>query len=190
MTDAWKGRNWWFRAAALVLLAVLYQIVAGFARAREQSIKASDAVDPQSVSVRVAAAKRGDLNIYLNQLGTVTPLKTVVVHARVDGELVHVYFKEGQTVKVGDPLAEIDPRPYQVQLTQAQAQMARDRASLINAQAQLARYKELFRQNIIARQDLDSQQSIAAQYTGAVKNDQALIDSARLDLAYCHHFHD
>jgi multidrug efflux pump subunit AcrA (membrane-fusion protein) len=173
LDDAWKGRRWWLWAGTLALLLVVYRTMAGFGRTHEQSIEA-------------VAAKRGDLNIYLNELGTVTPLKTVIVHTRVDGELVDVYFKEGQTVKAGDRLAEIDPRPYQVQLAEAEGQMARDRASLVNAQAHLARYKELFAQNIIARQDLDTQLSLAGQYAGVVKKDQALIDGARLNVAYCH----
>ena len=183
LIDSWKRRLWWFWACTLVLLLVVYRTAAGFGRARE--IEPSAAVNTQSISVDVTAARRGDLKIYLNERGTVTPLKTVIVHARVDGELVDVYFKGGQAVKAGDLLAEIDPRPYQVQLTQVEAQMARDRASLINAQAQLARYTELFRQNVIARQDFDAQQSLAGQYAGAVRNDQALIDSARLNLVYC-----
>jgi multidrug efflux system membrane fusion protein len=172
LNDAWKARSWWFWAGTVVLLLVVYSTTTGFGRTREQSIEA-------------VSARRGDLNIYLNELGTVTPLKTVTVHTRVDGELVNVYFKEGQTVKAGDPLAEIDPRPYQVQLAEAEGQMARDRAALVNAQAQLARYKELFAQNIIARQDLDARESLAGQYSGVVRNDQALIDSARLNLFYC-----
>ena len=173
LNDAWKGRRWWLWAGTLAVLVVVYGTTAGFGRTREQSIEA-------------VTAKRGDLKIYLNELGTVTPLKTVIVHTRVDGELVDVYFKEGQTVKAGDLLAEIDPSSYQVQLAEAEGQMARDRASLVNAQAQLARYKELFAQNIIARQDLDTQLSLAGQYAGVVKNDQALIDGAKLNVAYCH----
>jgi multidrug efflux system membrane fusion protein len=183
LNDSWKRRRWWFWAGMMVLLPVL--TAAGFGRAREQLIAAFPGANARSVSVKVAAARRGDLNIYLNEPGTVTPLKTVVVRARVDGELVDVHFKEGQTLKAGDLLAELDTRPFQVQLAQAEAQLARDHASFVHAQSQLARYKELFQQNVIARQDLDYQELLAGTYAGVVKNDQAMVDSARLNLVYC-----
>ena len=180
-------RGFWFWAGTLVLLLVVYRLTPGFGRARGQLIEASAATSTQngSVAVQVASAKRGDLNIYLDELGTVAPLKIVTLHARVSGELVHVYFKEGQTVKAGDLVAQIDPRPYEIQLTRAEGQMTQDRALLANAQAKLARYKELFQQNIIAAQDLDNQRSLAGQYAGAVKSDRGLIDSAKLNIAYC-----
>jgi multidrug efflux system membrane fusion protein len=171
----------------LVLLLVLHRLTAGFGRAREQLVESSAAASTQNASaqVEVAPAKRGDLNIYANELGIVAPLRTPTVHTRVDGEVVHVYFKEGQIVKAGDLIAQIDPRPYEIQLTAAEGQMARDRALLANAQAKLARYKELFQQNIIARQDLNNQQSLAGQYAGAVKSDQAVIERTKLNIAYC-----
>src|SRR5215475_5431411 len=175
-------RRWWFWAGALVVLVLLYRIAAGISRERAQSAEA--ALRNQAVPVSAAIARRGDLNLYLTEIGTVTPFKTVTVHSRVDGELVQVLFKEGQMVKEGDLLAEIDPRPYQVQLTEAEGQMARDRASLVNARSQLDRYKQLYAQNIVAKQDLDNQLSQAGQYEGAVKNDQGLIDSAKLNLTY------
>jgi multidrug efflux system membrane fusion protein len=177
------GRRWWFWAGALLAVFVLYRLATGLGRSG-QSSDAAAAIHNQSVPVAAAAAKRGDLNLYLTEIGTVTPFKTVTVHTRVDGELVRVLFKEGQMVKEGDLLAEIDPRPFQVQLTEAEGQMARDRASLVNARSQLDRYKQLYAQNIVAKQDLDNQLSQAGQYEGAVKNDQGLIDSAKLNLTY------
>ena len=177
------SRRWWFWAGAVLVVFVLYRLATGLGR-NGQSSDAAATIHNQSVPVAAAAAKRGDLNLYLTEIGTVTPFKTVTVHTRVDGELVRVLFKEGQMVKEGDLLAEIDPRPFQVQLTQAQGQMARDRASLVNARSQLDRYKQLYAQNIVAKQDLDNQLSLAGQYEGAVKNDQGLIDSAKLNLTY------
>jgi len=180
-------RRLWFWSGTLVLLLVLYRLTAGFGRAREQVVGASAAASTQNAlaEVEVAAAQRGDLNIYANELGIVAPSRILTVHTRVGGELVHVYFEEGQTVKAGDLVAQIDPRPYEIQLTEAEGQIAQDRALLANAQAKLARYKDLFQQNVIARQDLDNQQSVAGQYAGAVKSDQALIDRAKLNIAYC-----
>lgn len=127
----------------------------------------------------------GDMPVTLTQLGTVTPLATVTVKTQISGYLVQVAFKEGQMVTKGDFLAQIDPRPYQVALEQAQAQLAKDQALLKNAQLDLQRYNTLVAQNSIAKQTRDTQVSLVAQYEATVKADQAQIDAQKLNLTYC-----
>jgi multidrug efflux system membrane fusion protein len=142
-----------------------------------------DAARPTMVSV--AAASSRDVPLYLDRLlGTVTPLQTVTLHSRVDGELLRVLFREGQIVAAGDLLAEIDPRPFQVQLTQAEGQLARDQALLANAKLDVERYRTLLAQDSIPKQQLDTQESLVRQYEGATKIDQGLIDNAKLQLTY------
>jgi multidrug efflux system membrane fusion protein len=136
------------------------------------------------IPVVAGVAQVGDIPIYLSGLGTVVPQRTVTVRSRVDGELVRVNFTEGQYVKEGELLAQVDPRAFQVQLDQAEGQLIRDQALLANARIDLERYRTLFRQDSIASQQVDTQAALVRQYEGTVRTDQALVDNARLQLSY------
>ena len=142
--------------------------------------------DPSARALPVVAApaRKGSIDVYINALGTVTPRNVVVVRTRVDGQLMRVAFREGQLVKAGDLLAEVDPRPFQVQLTQAVGQMAKDQALLKNAQLDLERYQTLLAQDSISKQQVDTQAALVRQYEGTVQSDQGAIDSAKLQLTY------
>jgi len=129
-------------------------------------------------------ARKGRINVYLDGLGTVTPLRTVTVRSRVEGQLMRVHSQEGERVQQGQLRAEIDPRPLQVQLKQAEGQLARDQALLANARLDVDRYRTLLAQDSIAKQQVDAQEALVRQYEGVVKSDQSQVENARLQLTY------
>ncbi len=171
-------RGWrpWAMGGGILLLAILYF------RGGKKDAGPNPAGRP--VPVTVAQARKGDMAVHLTGLGTVTALNNVTVRSRVDGQLVRIAFSEGQVVREGDLLAEIDPRPFKVQLMQAEGQFAKDSAAFQNAQADLRRLEGLVKQGIISRQQLDTQTSNVAQYEAALKSDQAQVESAKLNLTY------
>ena len=184
-----RRRRWPWVVGAVALLLVLYLATRGGAKKTGAGSEpgapgGAKGAGARPVPVLTATAKTGDLGEYLTGLGTVTPLATVTVRSRVDGQLMHVLFKEGQLVKEGDLLAEIDPRPFQVQLAQAEGQMAKDQSALENARLDLKRYQTLSEQDAIPRQQLDTQVATVNQGVAAIQSDQSQIDSAKLNLTY------
>ena len=181
-----QHKRWLIGLLALILVvAAIYLRRARPGDAQSGSTSRRSATRPQEIPVVTAVAKTGDMKVYLNGLGSVVPYNTITVKSRVDGQLVNVLFKEGQTVSSGELLAEIDPRPFQVQVAQAEGQMARDQALLVNAKVDLERYRVLFSQDSVPKQQLDTQQSLVRQYEGVVKADQGQVDNAKLQLSYC-----
>jgi multidrug efflux system membrane fusion protein len=137
-----------------------------------------------AIPVTIGQAQKADFPVYLNGLGAVEPYQTVLVRSRVDGEVIKIDFKQGQMVKKGDVLVEIDPRPYQAALDQAVAKKAQDEASLKNAQLDLARYVSLAKEDSVSRQRVDTQQATVDELVAQIKGDQASVDSAQTQMTY------
>jgi multidrug efflux system membrane fusion protein len=180
-----SSRRAWVIGLSLACLLVAVGYFAVHRPGPAQPGRAGAQTAPRPVPVVTVTARSGDLPVYLAAVGTVTSLNTVTVRSRVDGQLLRTLFREGQTVRAGELLAEIDPRPFQAQLTQAEGQLARDQAALANAHLDLERYRQLVAGGFIARQQLDTQVSAVAQGEGAIKADQGQIDSIKVQLTYC-----
>jgi len=175
-------RHWWPWVLALLALAGGIHWLRATLGGRPTS--AAESAKRPALPVVVATARAGDMPVYLTGLGSVTAFHTVMVKSRVDGQLINVAFREGQLVHEGDLLAQIDPRPFQVQLEQAEGSLARDQAQLEDAKRTLARYRELRAQKVVSQQEYDDQAARFGQFEGAIKSDQAAIDGARLQLTY------
>ena len=158
-----------------------------FFRARQAAAAAAAAPAPERVvPVLIAPVLKKDFPIYLDGLGSAVPLHTVTVHTQVDGRLDSVTFKEGQFMHKGDQLAQVDPRPFVIQLHTAEAMLARDAAQAREGRLNLQRYQTLRKENLIAQQQVDDTQALVDQYEATVRSDQATIESARLNLDYSH----
>jgi multidrug efflux system membrane fusion protein len=179
-------RRWWpwLLGVGVVGLAAFLLLGRGSHRAASAGKSGKGPAVAHVVPVTAAVARTGDLGVYLTGLGTVTAINTVTIRSRVDGQLNQVAFREGQFVHQGDLLAAIDPRPFQVQLIQAEGQRAKDEAGLKNALIDLERYKVLIQQDSIPRQQLDTQAATVNQFEAALKTDEGQVESAKLNLVY------
>ena len=173
---------------AVVLLVTLLALFSWIGcQGDSKDKRALAAAGPRSVSVAVTPASQQDFPVYLAGLGSVTAFNTVSLKSRVDGQIVDIRFREGQMVKQGELLIVIDARPYEVQLAQAQAQLFKDQASLRDAQLNYQRFKDLLQvSGAMSQQQVDTQRATADTFDGAVRADQAAIDSAKLNITYCH----
>ncbi len=181
-----KSRTWiWVVVVLLIAGAGGYYYYQQRAKA-SAAASAQAQAGPRAVAVAVAQAHKGDIGVYINALGTVTPVYTDTITSRVQGEITNVYYREGQPVHKGDPLLDIDTRPYAASLTQVEGQLAHDQALLNEAKIDLSRYQSAFAQNAIAKQQVDDQEQTVFQFEGTVKNDQGQVENAKLNLVYCH----
>jgi len=179
-----KGPRWIWAVIVVIILGAGAYYFLRQSKQRTSSIQADPA--PRAVPVSTAAVRKGDIGVYINALGTVTPVYTDTITSRVQGEIVNVFYKEGQLVHKGDPLLDIDSRPYEAQLTQVEGQLAHDQALLNEAKIDLSRYQSAYQQNAIAKQQVDDQEQTVFQYEGTVKNDQGMVENAKVNLVYCH----
>ena len=179
-----RRRRWPWVVGVAVLALVAFLVLRSGKKGATQAAAAARAQASRAVPVVAVPAKSGDMGVFLTGLGTVTAINTVTVRSRVDGQLIRIGFREGQLVHQGELLAEIDPRPFQVQLIQAEGQRGKDEATLANARVDLKRYQVLVQQDAIPKQQLDTQIATVNQLEATLKSDQGGIESAKLNLAY------
>ena len=182
-----KRRRWrlWLALAALLLLAIL--VIYHFRSIAEQkNARAKANAQEAGASITVGQSTTGDMNIYVDALGTVTPIYTVTLYSQITGQVIAVHYHEGQIVQKGDPLIDVDPRPYETTLTQAQGSLERDQGSLAEAIMDLNRYKAAVERNAIARQQYEDQIQVVAQDQGTVKADEGTVAYDQVQLSYCH----
>jgi multidrug efflux system membrane fusion protein len=197
-SPASSGKSrWWIWLLVIAVIAVGFWYFRGRSASQAQSAPQSapgatpggagrrgGGIGAQIVPVVVAASQAGDLPVYFNGLGTVTAFNTVTIRSRVDGQIIKINFTEGQFVHQGDSLVEIDPRPFQVQLEQAEGQLAKDQAQRKDAEVNLERFQLLFNEGVIPKQQLDTQAAQVGTFDGAIRSDQSQIDNAKLQLVY------
>jgi multidrug efflux system membrane fusion protein len=169
---------------AILLLGFSFAVRRGKRKHNEDPATAGEATPP--VIIHAGTAHRGDMGVYIDALGTVTPISTINIYSQVSGQVLAVHYHEGQIVHSGDPLIDIDPRPYQAQLQQAEGLLDHDRGVLKQAEIDLARYREAFASHAVAKQVLDDQEQIVIQDQGAVKYDLGQVQYAEVQLGYCH----
>src|SRR6202171_4323816 len=179
-----RRRRWPWVVGVAVLALVAFLVLRSGKKGATQAAAAARAQASRAVPVVAVPAKSGDMAVFLTGLGTVTAINTVTVRSRVDGQLIRIGFREGQLVHQGELLAEIAPRPFQVQLIQAEGQRGKDEATLANARVDLKRYQVLVQQDAIPKQQLDTQIATVNQLEATLKSDQGGIESAKLNLAY------
>jgi multidrug efflux system membrane fusion protein len=178
-----KRRPWW----GLLFIVLLVLCVVLLVTHKPKPQPDQNALDqPAVVTIKAATVREGDIGIHVDAIGTVTPLSTVSVYSQVTGNVIAVNYREGQMVRKGQSLIEIDPRPYEAQLKQAEGTLQHDQGLLKQAEIDLARYQKASALNAIAKQTLEDQEQAVEQYKGTVKNDEGQVDYQKVQLSYCH----
>jgi multidrug efflux system membrane fusion protein len=181
----WRRWRLWLALAALAILAIL--VVYHFRSVAEANSAGAKSKQQQAgAAITVGQSKTGNINIYVNALGTVTPIYTVTLYSQITGQVLDVHYHEGEIVNKGDPLIDIDPRPYETTLTQAEGNLEHDQGLLAEAAMDLNRYKAAVDRNAIARQQYEDQQQVVVQDEGTVKADQGTVAYDKVQLSYCH----